>query len=196
MMTITINGKTTITGKTVFGPIPTVTPTISLTPSNTPTPSITPTTTVTTSITPTPTPTPSGVSGDVTPNPTPDWANVAYAEATDDGIVAVQQIQGIDTTITLNISWVTPVRMYYRIDNSAPTWSNGGIFAHYSPVFGTFTEMTNSAGSTFTVTNNQYVSFVCFIDSGQYGTGLVTVKNQSDGNITLDTFVWDVAFLP
>jgi len=197
-MTLTVNGKTVITGKTVIGPPPTPDPTPSITPTNTPTPSVTPTLTPTPSVTPTYTPTPSGVSSDVTPNPTPDWSNVVYFESLDDGPMGVQQIQGINTTITLNVSWTTSLggegRIYYKVVNTT-SYTNGQIFNHGSLDFGTFTQLTNSAGSTFSVSNNQYVLFVCYINTpGSIGNGTVTVKNQSDGNVVLDTFTWRVQF--
>ena len=37
---------------------------------------------------------------------------------------------------------------------------------------------------TFTVSNNQYVTFGCY----PVGVLTVTIKNQSDSNATLDTF--------
>jgi hypothetical protein len=137
-----------------------------------------------------------GGGGDVTPDAV-NWANIAYYEGGDDGPAGIQQIKNISTSITLKVSWTgSPVKMYYRINSTAPTWTNGGIFQHGgadNSAFVTSTRLTNSAGSTFTVSNNEYVSFICYIDGG-YGTGTVTVKNQSDGDIVLDTFTWTVDF--
>ena len=128
--------------------------------------------------------------GDVTPNPTPNWANVGDP-SNQSATVAVQQIQGITSTINLEVSRSGDVfKIYYKIDNSAPAWTNGGPF-FYS--FTSWTEIT-SFPVVINVSNNQYVSFGCGPSLfGQNATSTITVKNNSDSAITLDTFTATVS---
>ena len=127
---------------------------------------------------------------DVTPNPTPNWADIYYSD-TQLPLVAVQQIQGIASTINLEVSRSSAgFNMYYKIDNSAPAWTNGGPL---NPVtFVGWTQITSFPG-VINVSNNQYVSFGC---SGTVTstTATITVKNNSDSAITLDTFTATLFF--
>lgn len=123
---------------------------------------------------------------DVTPNPTPNWANIAYSGITGFYTTAVQQVQGIASPITLELSIndATNIIIYYRVDGSAPSWTNGGTEWN-----GDITGWTQvlSFPVTFSVSNNQYVSFGCEPQAGNIVKTL-TVKNNSDGAVTLDTF--------
>ena len=127
--------------------------------------------------------------GDVTPNPTPNWADIYYNAA---GLpnVAVQQIQGITSTINLEVSRsVSGFTMFYKIDNSAPAWANGGNGLDQG--FTGWTQIT-SFPVVINVSNNQYVSFGCNYPGFSLETSLtstITVKNNSDSAITLDTFI-------
>ena len=127
--------------------------------------------------------------GDVTPNPTPNWANIHYGNASAT-VVAVQQIQGITSTINLEVSRSSgDFTMYYKIDNSAPAWQNG--YGVYSLNFTSWTQIT-SFPVVINVSNNQYVSFGC---SGlASATATITVKNNSDSAITLNTFTATIYF--
>ncbi len=126
-----------------------------------------------------------GGGGDVTPNAV-NWANIQYDGNTNAYIVAVQQIQGINTSITLEVTATSGINViiYVKVDNSSPTWSNGGSWD------GDITGWTtiNSYPYTFTVSNNQYVSFGCDADIFASSRTL-TIKNNSDGGVTLDTIV-------
>ena len=128
--------------------------------------------------------------GDVTPNPTPSWAHIYYSNASAT-VVAVQQIQGITSTINLEVSRSSGgFTMYYKIDNSAPAWQNG--YGVYSLNFTSWTQIT-SFPVVINVSNNQYVSFGTaqdFVDT----TATITVKNNSDSAITLDTFTATLYF--
>jgi hypothetical protein len=127
--------------------------------------------------------------GDVTPNPTPNWADIYYNN-TQFPLVAVQQIQGVTSTINLEVSRSSgDFNMYYKIDNSAPAWTNGGIL---NPI--TFVGWTQimSFPVVINVSNNQYVSFGC--SSFNNTTATITVKNNSDSAITLDTFTATLVF--
>ena len=127
--------------------------------------------------------------GDVTPNPTPNWANVTDP-STQSATVAVQQIQGITSTINLEVSRSGDVfKIYYKIDNSAPAWTNGGP-GDPNP---TWTQIT-SFPVIINVSNNQYVSFGCRPSINlQNATSTITVKNNSDSAIILDTFTATVS---
>ena len=127
--------------------------------------------------------------GDVTPNPTPNWADIYYSRA-QSPLVAVQQIQGIASTINLEVSRsVGGFNMYYKIDNSAPAWTNGGPL---NPItFAGWTQIMSFPG-VINVSNNQYVSFGC--SSFDNTTATITVKNNSDSAITLDTFTATLVF--
>jgi len=127
--------------------------------------------------------------GDVTPNPTPNWADIYYSNVTLP-VVAVQQIQGVTSTINLEVSRSSGgFTMYYKIDNSAPAWTNGGGL--YPTTFAGWTQIT-SFPIVINVSNNQYVSFGC----GGFNniTETITVKNNSDSAITLDTFTATLFF--
>lgn len=130
---------------------------------------------------------------DVTPNPTPNWADIAYNGLTTLYTTAVQQVQGISSPITLELSIndATNIIIYYRVDGSAPSWTNGG--AEWDGVPTGWTQVA-SFPVTFSVSNNQYVSFGC--DSGAVNTvKTLTVKNNSDGAVTLDTFTATISNL-
>jgi hypothetical protein len=128
--------------------------------------------------------------GDVTPNPTPNWADIIYSNV-QFPLVAVQQIQGVTSTINLEVSRSSGgFNMYYKIDNSAPAWTNGGPL---NPItFAGWTQIM-SFPVVINVSNNQYVSFGC---SGEFitTTASITVKNNSDSAITLDTFTATLVF--
>lgn len=130
-----------------------------------------------------------GGGGDVTPNPTPNWADISFSNG-QFPIVAVQQIQGITSTINLEVSRsLGGFAMYYKIDTSAPSWTNGGVILDIS--FSGWTQII-SFPAVINVSNNQYISFGC---SGLTTTSAtVTVKNNSDSAITLDTFTATITF--
>jgi len=134
-------------------------------------------------------------SNDVTPNSV-NWANIQYDGNTNAYIVAVQQITGINTSITLEVTATGIVNaiLYVKVDNSSPTWSNGGSWD--GDITG-WTSLNNTQlPYTFTVTNNQYVSFGCDPDSPGVALRTITVKNNSDGAATLDTFTLNIIAAP
>jgi len=130
--------------------------------------------------------------GDVTPNAV-NWANVSttsYEAST--YTYSEKQITGINQTITLQVEISNTAAggtLYYFVSSNASAIVTGDATSATSPIgFG-----MNSIASTyptftgsFTVTNNQYVTFGAAVGCG---TATVTVKNQSDSNVTLDTFI-------
>ena len=127
--------------------------------------------------------------GDVTPNAV-NWANVYDDSDNATYTYSERQITGINQTITLQVE-VTNYGgggLYYFVSSNASAIVTGDATSATSPIgFG-----MNSIASgylvytrSFTVTNNQYVTFGASIGCGQ---STITVKNQSDSNATLDTF--------
>ena len=108
---------------------------------------------------------------DVTPAAV-NWANVTgeYSVTT-----SMLQITGIDTSITLKVSFTgTQQNQKDRVQSSAS--------------FGTGTAIANDG--TFTVSNNQYVGFRADCGGACLSTQVSTwtITNVSDGNAVLDTF--------
>lgn len=115
---------------------------------------------------------------DVTPNPTPNWTDISYNIFNS---YSTQQIQGISTSITLEVSSAFTQDLYVKIDNTSPFYE-----PELTPDDYGFTKIT-TLPYTFVVSNNQYITFACgglFSDSAT-----ITIKNNSDGATILDTFV-------
>jgi hypothetical protein len=127
----------------------------------------------------------SGGGSDVTPNA------VNFTSAYQNTDVAIygyteKQITGINQTITLKVQY-TPLffaTLYYYVSNTSGAIVSGDNFSETDPVSFSMTAISNNG--TFTVSNNQYVTFGVLPTCGELFT--VTVKNQSDGDVTLDTF--------
>ena len=129
----------------------------------------------------------------ITPNPTPNWANCSYDEPTSTSVVGMQQITGITQAITLSIttgSWTsTRQTLGYKVTTTAPTWGNGGSFG--GPIGGNGFLGINSGG-TFTVNPNEYVSFGVEKVGFRPSSTTVTIRNVTDSNTILDTYVASV----
>ncbi len=127
-----------------------------------------------------------GSAVDVTPAAV-NWANLSYDN--DSGLYGYseKQITGINGTITLKVELNNSFgfTLYYFVSSSAGAKVSGDATSSTSPTGFSMNSIANNG--TFTVTNNQYVTFgatiSCFIMDP-----VVTVKNQSDSNTTLDTF--------
>ena len=127
-----------------------------------------------------------GGGADVTPNPTPDWGTVGYNDPVQYWNYSQQQIQGINTTITLRTNYdATYSTLWYAVSNTTFGFSNGS-----PPMDQGFTSISN--GGTFTVSNNQWVAFGGEFTFPLPSDATVTVVNQSDGNSTLDTFTLQI----
>ena len=127
-------------------------------------------------------------SSDVTPNPTPNWSDLIYDGTTGIFDYRSQQIQGINTTITLSIQYddTTLGVIYYNV---SPSDEIGSIVDSAPPttqptVF--FTRILNN--ETLTVSPDEYIIFGLETNFTTNGSRLATVRNVSDSNITLDTF--------
>jgi hypothetical protein len=129
-----------------------------------------------------------GGGGDVTPAAV-NWATVYFDN--DSGVwgYSERQITGIDQTITLQVQIAngTGVTLYYFVSSNAGAKVSGDATSATSPSGFSMNSIANNG--TFTVTNNQYVTFG--VETGCNQSPVTTVKNQSDSNATLDTFAMD-----
>ena len=127
-----------------------------------------------------------GSAVDVTPAAV-NWADVYYDNEMIVWCYSEKQITGINQTITLQVQIANGIgtTLYYFVSSSAGAKVSGDATSSTSPTGFSMNSIANNG--TFTVTNNQYVTFgatiSCFIMNP-----VVTVKNQSDSNTTLDTF--------
>lgn len=112
-----------------------------------------------------------------------NWSDVTYDEGLITTTYTKQQITGISSSITLKVSLNnTNVKCWYKVTTANDTYSSG------LPSGNSFTQITNN--QTFSVNNNQYVHF-SVTDNGNIApqSTTATVKNNSDGDTSLDTFV-------
>ena len=127
-----------------------------------------------------------GSAADVTPNAV-NWATLSFDN--DSGLYGYseKQITGINQTITLQVQFnnTNGFTLYYFVSSSASAKVTGDATSTTSPTSFSMNSIANNG--TFTVTNNQYVTFGATISCFIYSP-VATVKNQSDSNATLDTF--------
>lgn len=121
---------------------------------------------------------------DVTPNAV-DWSEVIYDALFGDFTYTEKQITGINTSITLSVSYDQGLYdLFYKVNNTdqgyegSPTASDPGTLG--------FT-LINDTG-TFSVSNNQYVSFGLSNTTSSNFLDTVSVYNDSDSGTLLDTF--------
>jgi hypothetical protein len=122
---------------------------------------------------------------DVTPNAV-NWADVYQDNESGLYGYSERQITGINQTITLQVQIANGVgtTLCYFVSSSAGAKVSGDATSATSPSGFSMNPIANN--ETFTVTNNQYVTFG--VETGCNFNPVVTVKNQSDSNATLDTF--------
>lgn len=117
-----------------------------------------------------------GGGADVTPDAV-NWSDVTDFPSpiyTD-----TQQIKGISSSITLEVEIVF-ADSGYTLEVGVNNSNSYG---------GTITDVTG--GGTFTVDNNQYVTFKL---TGGFGTVEFKVINNSDANTTLDSIIMSIGF--
>jgi hypothetical protein len=126
---------------------------------------------------------------DITPNAL-NWQDISYSYVpTDKYTYTTQQVTGINTPIQLRLQFtVSPTdafRMYYKVDNSLPTFNTT-----LDPTSQGFTLIVSNG--VFSVTNGQYVSFgilpVLYDGIGTISS-TVTIRNATASNTILDTFI-------
>lgn len=123
-----------------------------------------------------------GGGSDVTPNAV-NWAGVYYNGFSGEWMCSERQITGINTTITLQMDSGGVDGCYVFVSSTAGAIVTGDDTTSSDPGFLGMTLLNHN--DTFTVSNNQYVTFTA---SSNNFTIVVTIKNQSDGNAVLDTF--------
>lgn len=126
-----------------------------------------------------------GGGADVTPNAV-NWANIGYNADTGNFTYSEKQITGINTTITLKVqipAQYTGFGVYYLVSNTSGDIVSGDGESSAEPAI-VATQVLNNG--TFTVSNNQYVTFGAYTSCFNVGLS-ITVINQSDSNTTLDT---------
>ena len=119
---------------------------------------------------------------DVTPNAV-DLINIDNQTSTR---FTTQQISGISTSITLEITFsgTSPgTRLGYKVETagSTPSYTTGTLSSNG------FTAIT-AYPTSFSVSNNQYVSFGINAAVARSNSATITVKNTTDSSATLDTF--------
>ena len=119
---------------------------------------------------------------DVTPNSV-NWIDVFYNGLSGSWFCSERQITGINTTITLKVTSSTSDGLYVFVSSTAGVIVSGDDSTGSDPSFLGMTLL--DPNDTFTVSNNQYVTFTA---SGSNFNSLITVVNQSDGDAVLDTF--------
>lgn len=132
-----------------------------------------------------------GGGADVTPNAV-NWANIYYDGTIGNFYYTERQITGINQTITIRVTNTDGADgVFYIVSNSAGAVpgliSGDGAVPSDPAAFGLIYLPHNS---TFTVSNNQYITFAA---SGSVPPLLIntnTVTNVSDGNAVLDTFTY------
>lgn len=119
---------------------------------------------------------------DVTPNAV-NWADPLFYEATTGFFgYSERQITGINQTITLKVNLLFGGDIYVLVSSSPGAIGSGDGSTSQDPGFLGCTQLLDQ--STFTVSNNQYVTFMA--SSG--GDTTVEVINTSDSNTMLDSF--------
>ena len=111
-----------------------------------------------------------------------NWSNVSQGGAkTGPWVYSAQQITAISTSITLQVVFSNTgfSALRYKIQSTSTVPASNS-----SPLNNSYIQISHNG--TITVSNNQYLVFVCSGSSGQSTT--VTVNNTSDSNTTLDTF--------
>lgn len=133
---------------------------------------------------------PNPTNNDVIPNPTPNWTDIVYDGSTGTYGYSSQQIQGINTSITIKLTYNDSTLvglLYYYVGSSEPIPNTGQPPSAQSTISGYNYFQINNNG-TFTVSNNQWVSFGIETSGTDNGTVIITVKNQSNSDVTLDQF--------
>jgi hypothetical protein len=125
-----------------------------------------------------------GGGADVTPNAV-NWTTISFNNDIGEYYYTERQITGINQTITLKVQYTSPgSTVYYFVSNTTGSVIAGGDGGSLdSPIAYSMSSIANNG--TFTVSNNQYVTFGVIPVCGTFTT--VTVLNQSDGDTTLDT---------
>lgn len=126
-----------------------------------------------------------GIRGQSVTDVVPDavnWENVGFNDAITLWTYTEKRITGINTAITLKVEYNNlQGDLYYLVGNSQ--LGNDGLSALNPSELGM---QLLSPNGTFTVFNNQWISFGA--NSSETASPWVTVKNVSSGDTVIDTF--------
>jgi hypothetical protein len=115
----------------------------------------------------------------VTPNAV-NWANCGLIVNVTTYVYSAQQITGITTPITLQLSTSGSFNaLVYKVQSTSTVPASSSL-----PLSNGYAQITDTG--TLTVSNNQWLVFCARAFTTINVT--VTVRNTSDGNATLDTF--------
>ena len=124
---------------------------------------------------------------DVTPNAV-DWANCGLIVNRFTYVYSAQQITGITTPITLQLSTTGFFNaLMYKIQSTSTVPVSSS-----APASNGYAQITDTG--TLTVSNNQWLVFCARVLTTLNRT--FTVTNTSDGNATLDTFTAQSRHIP
>lgn len=122
----------------------------------------------------------------VRPDPTPGWSPIELDASTGQYILAVQQIQGTNVPIELELNYDPwNALMFYKIDTVAPPYNNGGS-DFTGPVGPGWVQF--ASGTSVTLNPNEYLSFGCEVDVFPNASTSIQVLNISDSYELLNTF--------
>jgi len=125
-----------------------------------------------------------GGGADVTPNAI-NWSNVEYNGITGFFTYTERKVTRINTTITLRVESDTSEGVYVLVSNSARAIVSGDGSTMNDPGAYGMEYMNPGDVHTFTVSNNQYVTFG---HTGNYVDSNIKIFNDSDGGLQIDTF--------
>ena len=125
-------------------------------------------------------------SEDFTPNAV-NWGNISWLISSGYGTITSKQITGIEEPITLRVTEAVTApdaTLWYRVTNTEITGNQTTIPS--SPW-----QQISESGTTFSVANNQWVSFCCY-GTSKTAASIISVTNLSDSGKTLDSFGMEV----
>ena len=133
-----------------------------------------------------------GGGGNFTPDPV-DWINMNIAAGSNYWILNQQQITGINEAITLGVSISNtnsqPYVWFYAIlDNDLGI--TGPLTAAQIQAIQAVGVYIPGSSISISVDPNKYICFPVFNDGAKTVTGTITVINESDNNVQLDTMTF------
>lgn len=120
--------------------------------------------------------------GDATPNAV-NWSDIVSNENTGEVGYSSKQITGIDTNITLSASSVSGGGLYYKISDTQVT----GVIINL--INEGYVAIPSGGGNLAAVSNNKWVTFANAMGSSQGSGTTITIRNVTDENAVVDTFV-------
>lgn len=122
------------------------------------------------------------VGSDVTPNAV-NWSDITYNQNSAEVGYSSQQITGINTDITLSASSVSGGGLYYKISDTQQT----GIISNLTSQG--YVAIPSAGGNLAPVSNNKWVTFANAMGNEMGSGTTITIRNGTDGNAVVDTFV-------